>query len=193
MLILLLALNLYAFSEAKPIKKETRTEHKKTQSLTNKKTSPSISDTKITGTPALQSKIERTFAIIKPDAVSAGHTGEIIKLLELNKFNIIRMRKVQLTKKQAETFYKIHKDKEFFPELIKYIISGPVIVLGLERENSVKEWRNLMGATNPEKASVGTIRKMFGKSITYNSVHGSDSIENAQIELQFFFPDLQYN
>lgn len=197
--LLLFLLSLYTqsavFAYTAPTKKVTKaikTEQKQKDNISSKKAS---SKEPIKKTEAIINvpKIDRTFAIIKPDAVEAGYTGEIIKLIELNKFNIIRMKKIQLTRKQAENFYKVHKDKEFFPELIKYITSGPVVVLALEKENSIKDWRNLMGATNPEKAPVGTIRKMFGSSITRNATHGSDSPENAQIELLFFFPELQYN
>jgi nucleoside-diphosphate kinase len=134
--------------------------------------------------------IERTCAIIKPDAVSARVSGMIIYLIELNKFNILRMHKTQLTKKQAELFYAIHKDKPFFGELVDYMISGPVILMALGKDNAIAEWRTLMGATDPKKAVPGTLRKMFGTSITNNAAHGSDSPENAEKELAFFFPEL---
>lgn len=137
--------------------------------------------------------IERTFAIIKPDAVAAKHAGQIIDLIEKNKFDIIRMKKVQLNRKQAEKFYGVHKEKPFFKGLVEYMISGPVVVLALEKANAIKDWRDLMGATNPEKAAPGTMRRMFGTSLTENATHGSDSRENAQIELNFFFPELQYS
>lgn len=133
---------------------------------------------------------ERTFAIIKPDAVDAHVSGMIINLIELNKFHILRMQKVQLTKAQAEQFYDIHRDRPFFGELVEYMISGPVIIMALEKENAVQQWRDLMGATDPKKAAPGTIRSMFGSSIGSNATHGSDSPENATKELTFFFPDL---
>lgn len=136
-------------------------------------------------------QIERTFAIIKPDAVAAKNSGEIINLIEKNKFNIIGMQKTNLHQKQASEFYKAHKDKPFFKSLIEYMTSGPAIILALEKENAIKEWRDLMGTTNPANAAPGTMRRMFGTSITNNATHGSDSKENAQVELNFFFPELK--
>jgi nucleoside-diphosphate kinase len=133
---------------------------------------------------------ERTFAIIKPDALEAKHAGAIINLIELNKFTIVKLEKVQLTKAQAEKFYDIHQDKPFFSELVNYMISGPVIIMALEQENAIQNWRDLMGATNPAKAAPGTLRKMFGTSIGNNATHGSDSPETAAKELKFFFPNL---
>ena len=133
---------------------------------------------------------EKTLAMIKPDAVQAKHSGLIINLIELNKFSIVRMEKMNLTKQQAEKFYEIHKDKSFFGELVTYMTSGPVIVMALEKENAVKDWRDLMGDTNPAKAMPGTMRKMFGTSIGNNATHGSDSSDNAKIELKFFFSTL---
>lgn len=132
-------------------------------------------------------KEEITFAIIKPDAVKSGYTGEIIKLIERNNFEIVGLRKVHLNRRQATRFYGEHKGKAFFNSLINYITSGPVVVLALKKDNAIKEWRDLMGSTNPEKAPVGTLRKMFGTSMTENAVHGSDSPQSAQRELQFFF------
>lgn len=145
-----------------------------------------------TAVKAIPVTIERTFAIIKPDAVAAKNAGQIIDLIEKNKFDIIRMKKTQLTRKQAEKFYGVHKDKPFFKELVEYMISGPAVLLALEKANAIKEWRDLMGATNSENAAPGTMRRMFGTSITKNATHGSDSKENAEIELNFFFPELQY-
>lgn len=133
---------------------------------------------------------EKTFAIIKPDATAAGHSGQIINIIELNKFSIIRMQKMQLTKEQAEKFYAVHKERSFFRELVDYMISGPVIVMALEKENAIQEWRDLMGATDPKKAGAGTIRRMFGTSIGNNATHGSDAPETAKVELKFFFPEL---
>lgn len=131
--------------------------------------------------------VEKTLAIIKPDAVAAGNTGEIIKLIELNGFTIVHMEKKQLTVIDGEAFYAVHKGKPFFGELTSYISSGPIVVMALERENAIAEWRNLMGATDPAKAHVGTLRKMFGKHIGSNATHGSDAQETATQELAFFF------
>ena len=134
--------------------------------------------------------VERTCAIIKPDAVAAHNSGAIISIIEWNKFSILKMRKLQLTQKQAEEFYAVHKAKPFFAELVAHISSGPVIVLALEKENAIKDWRDLMGATDSSKAAPGTLRKMFAESITRNAVHGSDAPETALNELKFFFSDL---
>lgn len=134
--------------------------------------------------------MERTLAIIKPDAVKNLATGEIIRNIELNKFNIVHMEKMELSTERAEAFYAVHKERSFFRELVDYMESGPIVVLALEKENAVKEWRDLMGATDPLKANPGSLRKMFGDSIAENATHGSDSLENAKIELNFFFPNL---
>lgn len=131
--------------------------------------------------------MEKTLAIIKPDAILAKYSGPIINLIELNHFNILAMKKLHLKREQAEKFYEIHKERSFFGELVEYMISGPVIVMALEKENAVNDWRLLMGATDPAKATVGTIRKMYGKSIGSNATHGSDSPENAKNEVKFFF------
>lgn len=131
--------------------------------------------------------LENTLGIIKPEAVREGRTGEIIKAIELNGFNIKQIKKVKLSEKQAQKFYKEHKGKPFYSNLVSYMTSGPIVALELEKENAIKDWRDLMGATNPSKASVGTIRKMFGKSIEENSVHGSDSKSASARELKFFF------
>lgn len=130
---------------------------------------------------------EITFGIIKPDAVKNKNSGEIIRIIELNNFDIIAMKKIQLTKKQAEGFYFEHKNKSFFKDLINYMTSGPIIVLALEKMNAIKDWRELMGSTNPKKSNPGTLRAMFGTSITENAVHGSDSSKSAQREFKFFF------
>lgn len=135
--------------------------------------------------------MEKTFAIIKPDAVAAGHSGEIIKIIELNGFSIAGMEKKQLSRAEAEIFYAVHKERSFFGELVEYMISGPVIVMALARANAIKEWRDLMGPTNPAAAPAGTLRRMFGTSIGSNATHGSDSEETASTELAFFFPDLK--
>lgn len=134
--------------------------------------------------------MERTFAMIKPDAIAGKNAGEIIRLIELNGFTILRMEKKTLTRQEAESFYGVHREKPFFGELVQWIISGPVIVMALERANAIQEWRTLMGATDPLKASVGSLRKMFGVHIGSNAVHGSDAPETAKQELGFFFPTL---
>jgi nucleoside-diphosphate kinase len=134
--------------------------------------------------------IERTLAIIKPNAVANKHVGKIIDIIENHTFDILRIQKMQLTSDRARTFYAIHKEKPFFDELITFITSGPIIVMALEKENAIAEWRNTMGNTNPALAQKGTIRNLFGTNITMNTVHGSDTQETAQKELAFFFPDL---
>ncbi len=134
--------------------------------------------------------LERTLAIIKPDAISHLDSGLIIQLIELNKFTIARMQKMQMTRQQAEQFYDVHKERPFFQELVDTMISGPVIVMALEKENAIADWRDLMGATDPTKAAPGTIRKMFGRHIGSNASHGSDAPETAKQEVSFFFPDL---
>lgn len=133
--------------------------------------------------------MEYTFAMIKPDAVLAKHSGKIIDMIEQHGFDIIRMHKVNLTQEAAAEFYEIHKDKPFFQDMITFICSGPAIILALEKENAVANWRKLIGATDPAKADKGTIRHLFGSSIDKNAVHGSDSAENAEKELSMFFFD----
>lgn len=132
---------------------------------------------------------EITFAMIKPDAVAAKNSGKIIDIIENNGFNIMRMQKINMSTEQAHKLYAIHKDKPFFGEMVKFITSGPVIVMALEKENAIKAWRDLMGATNPAQAEEGTIRKKFGKSIGENATHGSDAPETATEELGIFFGD----
>ncbi len=134
--------------------------------------------------------VERTLAIIKPDAVQARNSGDIIKIIELNNFTIITMFKTQLTYSQVAAFYDVHKEKPFFGEVVAYMSSGPVIIMALEKENAISEWRELMGATNPAKAAPGTLRRMFGTSIGSNATHGSDASETAIRELSFFFPSV---
>ena len=138
-------------------------------------------------TEVVKNVIESTCAIIKPDAVDAGFSGKIIELIELNRFEIVNMQKKTLTHKEAESFYAIHKEKPFFNELVAFMTSGPVIVLELKKLNAIRDWRYLMGATNPERAHMGTLRAMFGADITHNATHGSDSKENAAQEVAFFF------
>ena len=134
--------------------------------------------------------IEKTFAIIKPDLVAKKSSGLIISLIELNKFTILRMEKVTLTKERAQQFYDVHKERSFFNELVDSMLTGPIIVMALERENAIAAWRELMGATDPQKAAIGTMRYMFGDDIGNNGTHGSDAPETAKQELKFFFPDL---
>ena len=131
--------------------------------------------------------MERTFAIIKPDAVAAGNTGNIIALIEKSGFKILALRRQHLTLAQAQGFYAVHQGKGFFDELIAFMTEGPVVLLALEREDAVAKWREVMGATNPAKADEGTVRKLYGTDIGRNASHGSDSNENAAIELAWFF------
>jgi nucleoside-diphosphate kinase len=137
--------------------------------------------------------MERTFAIIKPDAVADGNAGNILALIEKNGFKVLAMRKQHLTRPIAEGFYAVHKGKGFFEELIAFMTEGPVILLALEREDAVAKWREVMGATNPEKAEAGTVRKLYGANIGRNASHGSDSQENAAIELAWFFRGYELN
>jgi nucleoside-diphosphate kinase len=132
-----------------------------------------------------------TFGIIKPDAVRAGKQGTIIQRILDNGFNIRGMKLIHQTKKQSEGFYAVHAGKGFYEELTEFMSSGPCVVLALEKENAVKAWRDLMGATNPAEAAEGTLRKEFAKSIGENAVHGSDSDENAAIEISYFFSKLE--
>jgi nucleoside-diphosphate kinase len=134
---------------------------------------------------------ELTLALIKPDAVKSGATGQIITTLELNKFTIKALKKTQLTCEQAQKFYATHKNKPFFKDLVNYIISGPLVAIALEKEHAIQDWRDLMGTTDPQQACLGTIRRMFGTSKTYNAAHGSDTQETAKTELTFFFPELK--
>lgn len=131
--------------------------------------------------------MERTFAIIKPDAVTAGHTGAIISRIEQEGFTIVRMEKRTLTRDFAAIFYGVHRERSFFGELIDSITSGPVVALMLEKDNAIRGWRDLMGATNPAQAAPNTLRKLYGASIGANAVHGSDAPETAATELALFF------
>ena len=133
------------------------------------------------------SNIEQTLSIIKPDAMERSLDGEIKSMFEKNGFKIAKEKKIQLAKNEAEQFYKVHETKPFYNDLCEYLSSGPIMVMILEKENAVLANRELMGATNPKDAKEGTIRKKFGISIDKNSVHGSDSVENAIIEIYFFF------
>ena len=131
--------------------------------------------------------IEQTLSIIKPDAVERNLDNEIKEMFKSNGFKILDEKKIQIEKSEAEKFYKVHETKPFYNDLCSYLSSGPIIVMILEKENAVLANRDLMGATNPKDAAEGTIRKKYGISIDKNSVHGSDSIENAKIEIDFFF------
>ncbi len=130
---------------------------------------------------------ERTLSILKPDATERNLTGAINAMFEAAGFRIVGQRRLRLTRAQAEQFYIIHKERPFYGELVDYMVSGPVVVQVLEAENAVQKNRDLMGATNPANAAEGTIRKKFAESIERNTVHGSDSAENAKIEIDFFF------
>ena len=134
--------------------------------------------------------MERTFAIIKPDAVAAKNSGKIIDLIEANGFNVVKMQKANWSKADAEQFYAVHNERPFFGELVEFMTSGPVVMMVLEKNNAVSAWRDLMGATNPAQAADGTIRKLFGASIGNNATHGSDAAETANLEIGQFFPEL---
>ena len=131
--------------------------------------------------------IENTLSIIKPDAVERNLDSQIKEMFIKNGFNIIKEKKIQIDKMEAEKFYKVHETKPFYNDLCTYLSSGPIVVMVLEKENAILDNRELMGSTNPKDAKEGTIRKKFGLSIDKNSVHGSDSQENAKIEIDFFF------
>lgn len=131
--------------------------------------------------------MQRTLSILKPDATERNLTGAINAMFEKNGFRIVAQKRVQLSRFQAEQFYIVHKERPFYGELVDYMISGPVVVQVLEREDAIAKNRELMGATNPANAAEGTIRKTFAESIERNSVHGSDSAENAAVEIAFFF------
>ena len=132
-----------------------------------------------------------TFAIIKPDAVKNNYTGKIYNHILNSGFDILCAKLIKMTRTQAEGFYGIHKDKPFFKELTTFMSSGKCMVLALSKENAVSEWRKTIGATNPEEAEEGTIRKLYATSLGENAVHGSDSDENAKIEIAFFFSDME--
>ena len=131
--------------------------------------------------------MDKTFSIIKPDATKRNITGSIIKVIEENGLRIIAQKRVKLSISQAESFYSVHKERPFFRDLVEYMTSQPVVVQVLPGENAIEKYRSIMGATNPEDAEEGTIRKLFAINVQENSVHGSDSAENAQIEINFFF------
>jgi nucleoside-diphosphate kinase len=135
------------------------------------------------------SNLEQTLSIIKPDAVERNLEAEIKEMFQDKGFKIVKNKKIQITKSEAEQFYKVHETRPFYSDLCAYLSSGPIVVMVLEKENAVLGNRELMGATNPKDADEGTIRKKYGISIDKNSVHGSDSVENAKIEIDFFFKD----
>ena len=135
--------------------------------------------------------MEKTFAIIKPDAVERNITGKVLDKIEGAGFKVIGMKKIHLTQKEAEGFYYVHKERPFFNDLCTFMSRNPVVVLALEKENAILSWRELMGATNPANAESGTIRKNFGVSIEENTVHGSDSPESAAFEIPYFFSQLE--
>ena len=133
--------------------------------------------------------MSRTFSIIKPDATKRNITGAINNIIENNNLKIVAQKRIKLSRKKAEGFYSIHKDKVFFNDLVEYMTSGPVVVQVLQGENAIHEYRKIMGSTNPDNAEEGTIRKEFALNIQENSVHGSDSEENAKIEIDYFFDE----
>ena len=134
---------------------------------------------------------EQTLSIIKPDATSRNITGQVNSIIEKSGLKIIGQKRIKLTKETAGKFYEVHKERPFFQDLVSFMVSGPVIVQVLQGENAVSLYRKVMGATNPQEAEVGTIRKEFALSIEANSVHGSDSIENAKKEISFFFSETE--
>jgi nucleoside-diphosphate kinase len=132
--------------------------------------------------------VERTFSIIKPDAVAAGQAGEILAMIQQAGFKVLGMRMMRLTDAQARGFYAVHRERPFFEGLVKFMTEGPIVVMALEREDAIKKLREVMGATNPANAAEGTIRKRFAANIERNCIHGSDAPETAEVELGFFFP-----
>ncbi len=136
------------------------------------------------------SQVERTFSILKPDAVAAGHAGEILTMLDRAGFRIVGMRMLKLSQQQAEGFYAVHRERPFFASLVKFMTEGRIVALALEREDAVRKLREVMGATNPANAAEGTVRKLFAESIERNCIHGSDAPETAAVELSYFFSAL---
>lgn len=135
--------------------------------------------------------MEQTFAMIKPDAVARNLTGQILAMMEKDGLRVVAMKMMHMSRAQAEGFYGVHKDKPFFDSLVSYMISGPVVCLVLQGENAIARYRTLMGATNPEKAAEGTIRRTFAQSLQANSVHGSDGADTACFETRYFFSELE--
>src|SRR5439155_18079710 len=134
--------------------------------------------------------VERTFSIIKPDAVAANQAGEILAMIQQAGFRILALRMTRLTEAQAQAFYAVHRERPFFAGLVKFMTEGPIVVMALEREDAVKKLRDVMGATNPANAAEGTIRKRFAENIERNCIHGSDAPETAAVELSYFFSQL---
>ena len=139
------------------------------------------------------SELQKTFSIIKPDAVASGNAGKILALLEDSGFRIVGLRMTKLSQPQAEGFYAVHRERPFFASLVKFMTEGPVIVMALEREDAVKKLREVMGATNPANAADGTVRKLYAESIERNAIHGSDAPEAAAEELRYFFTTVELN
>src|ERR1700735_4571010 len=137
------------------------------------------------------SELQKTFSIIKPDAVASGKAGKILSLLEENGFRVAALRMTRLSQEEAEGFYAVHRERPFFSGLVKFMTEGPVIVMALEREDAVKKLREVMGATNPANAAEGTIRKLYAANIERNSIHGSDAPETAAEELKYFFTTVE--
>jgi nucleoside-diphosphate kinase len=137
------------------------------------------------------SELQKTFSIIKPDAVAGGKAGRILSLLEDNGFRIAALRMTKLSQSQAEGFYAVHRERPFYASLVKFMTEGPVIVMALEREDAVKKLREVMGATNPANAAEGTVRKLYAESIERNAIHGSDAPETAAEELKYFFTTVE--
>jgi len=131
--------------------------------------------------------LERTFSIIKPDAVAAGQSGEILAMIQKAGFQVLALRMTRLTVAQAGAFYAVHRERPFYEGLVKFMTEGPIVVMALEREDAVKGLREVMGATNPANAAAGTVRKRFAANIERNCIHGSDAPETAEVELRFFF------
>jgi nucleoside-diphosphate kinase len=131
--------------------------------------------------------MQRTLAILKPDTVAAGNAGKILAHLEAEGFRVLALKRLRLSEAQARAFYEVHKDRPFYPSLVAFMTSGPVVALALEREDAVAHLRRVMGATNPAEATPGTLRKLYASSIEANAIHGSDSLENAASEVAFFF------
>jgi nucleoside-diphosphate kinase len=138
----------------------------------------------------MNNNMQKTFAIIKPDAIAAKNSGKIIDLIEKNNFDILRIQKLTISKEQAEKFYAEHNQRGFFKDLVTFMTSGPVIIMVLAKNNAIQEWRDLMGATDPAQAESNTIRKLFGTDKGRNATHGSDSPEAAKREISQFFPEL---
>src|SRR5947209_19668716 len=134
--------------------------------------------------------VERTFSIVKPDAVAAGKAGEILAMIQQAGFKVLGLRMTRLSETQAQGFYSVHKERPFFAGLVKFMTEGPIIVMALEREDGVKKLREVMGATNPANAAEGTVRKRFAADIERNCIHGSDAPETAEVELRYFFSTL---